>query len=254
MINFSADNIDDIVSRLEGDSKLIVQVLLAKMEQMDLNFSKAMELKDAKILSLESNIDSLQSKLSKLDGQLDDCEQYERRDTLIIAGEAVPDSARDENQVHIIAELLKAKLNFTLSPNDVSTVHRLGKAQAAGRDRRPFIVKFCKRDTKNKLMTLAKTLKGVQPTLFINESLTPRRRSILFALRGIKRKHSKQRGANRLVGCSSWNGNIFAYTSSARGSETKKHDVTTHAKLKEFVKKFVKEPLETFLENWTYEM
>ena len=87
------------------------------------------------------------------------------------------------------------------------------------------------------------------PTIFVNESLTPKRKSILDAVRKMKREHP-----NLVKGCSTIDGRVYAFTkpvSSAPNARDVRHHITSYDSLKEFCRVYVKLPLDSFLQNWS---
>ena len=243
------DDILVLADSLKGDSKKIVQVLLAKMQLMEDNFNNLLKSRDESVGILENEVGCLKLKLQALEDKIDEADQYERRDTLILSGNAIPVGKDGENSGMVIKELLREQLNYDLPLNGINTAHRLGKLRAGSKDDRPIIVKFCRRDDKNELMKLRRNLRKKTPSLFINESLSATRRANLFALRAIKRQHLKLRGPNNVIGCDTWNGNVHAYTSTVDG-RPKKHVLNTRVALEQFALNYAKKPLESFLINW----
>ena len=58
---------------------------------------------------------------------IEDNDSYERRDTLILSGCAIPAGSTNENTSVIAGAAIRDKLNIEVSPADISTVHRYGK-------------------------------------------------------------------------------------------------------------------------------
>ena len=114
-------------------------------------------------------------------------------------------------------------------------------------------MKLCRSDTKREILMAKRNFSDRSSSLFINESLTPRRRTILFALRQMKRAHP-----TLVTGCSSIDGRIYAYTKPDPISDPNsrprniRHLVNTHEKLVEFCRHFVMKPLDTFLDSWNH--
>ena len=87
-------------SDLSGDMLTLVNVISKVIQtQFDIYFSKLTSMHDAKdqhITTLESKITVLKDKLAKLEDNIDDVDQYERRDTVIISGPSLPDESTQE--------------------------------------------------------------------------------------------------------------------------------------------------------------
>ena len=133
-----------------------------------------------------------------------------------------------------------------INPNDISTAHRGGRKPTNQiTDRRSIIAKLCRRDIKKDLMIACRTLKS---NMYINESLTPTRTSIMYVLRQAKKKK------NRLVGCSSIGGRIFAWLTSEEGEGRRdvRLPINTHLQLQSFCTDILEEPLSNYLQKWQH--
>ena len=194
----------------------------------------------------------LKEEVSSLKGLIDDADCYERKDTVILSGSKVPQVVNGENCIENVRKIIKSELKLEISPNEISTAHRLGpKPNSQAADKRSFIVKLCRRDLKRELIIASK--KQASPIgLYVNESITPTRQSILYTLRQIKRSHPQV-----LSGCTSIEGRVYAFTkpakpaASTRSSRDTRHLVNTREALQKFCNEVVKEPLERFLQNYS---
>ena len=129
----------------------------------------------------------LRHKVSKLEERVDDAKAFERRDTLVFFGEAMPQVSADENCTTVVRNLVKEKLKVQLLPTDISTAHRLGKTPSNQQvDRRYIIVKLCRRDLKRDILFACQ---NIRPNMYVNEYLTPVRLTILYVLRWAKKSH-----------------------------------------------------------------
>ena len=210
--------------------------------------------KDESVLNLSEEVKSLKKKVSELENLVDNEDSYVRRESLIFSGSAIPPSQPGEICSQIVRDVIKTKLKLEIAPMDISVSHRLGQKPAAqGPDTRSIIAKFCRRDTKRMIRLTRFDNNDVNSKLFINESLTPKRRTILYALRKMRRN------TDIVTGCSTFEGKIFAYTKNPgievqRTSKPndRKHAVNTHEELINFCREFVKKPLEDFLDSWDH--
>lgn len=109
----------------------------------------------------------------------DKLEQYTRRDNLCIFG---IEEEEDENEEILEAKLIEltAKMGVKVEPNDISVVHRLGKA---GTRNRAVIARFCRRKKRNEIMQNKKVLKQKKIEVFFNEDLTQLRATMCKMLR-----------------------------------------------------------------------
>lgn len=99
--------------------------------------------KDKHISSLESKVSSLENKITQLETNMDDIDQYERRDTVIISGHNQP-----EETEHVLVNTIKHHLHVNMSHSDINIAHRLG--QKSQNKKRPMIVKLQNRMKKNR--------------------------------------------------------------------------------------------------------
>ena len=148
-----------------------------------------------------------------------------------------------------MCDIVKDKLKFVLPQSEINIAHRLGrKTTAQAPDKRPIIVKFCRREGKQKLMEASRRQSSGSRRLFVNESLTPKRRSMLYALRQMKRAHP-----DIVLGCTSMDGRVFAFTKPRLpGARNMRHLLSTKDDLQAFCRDYVKKSLDTFLSTWTH--
>ena len=142
--------------------------------------------------------------------------KYSRSDSLQVNG--IPESlfkdcfTESENCKNILVGLCK-ELNFILNPETISTAHRLKKNENA-KGPRGIIVRFLNRDARNDVYNLRKQCKektdwkmeGISK-VFINESLTPEKRKLLFdTKRAVNDKMFDKHG---IIYVWTYKGNIF---------------------------------------------
>ena len=144
---------------------------------------------------------------------------YERRDTLFISGKTLPVVENGEITSYICSQLMKEKLKINLNPADISISHRIGRKPASqAEDRRNIILKLCKRDVKHTLLSACRKTKPRD--FYLNESLTPVRGKIMYALRRMKRESN-----GRVTGVSSFDGRVVAWVKNAAGSSPGSRDL-----------------------------
>ena len=224
----------------------------SSMTSLRNELSSAFSDRDAKLIEASKELSDakheillLQAKNRKLFNSADDQDAYVRRNSIIFSGEKIPVYNENEDCTSIVRKLIRDDLGLNLDPL-ISTAHRLGKPPASDTspDKRDIIVRFCQRDTKFKVYSSGRQqkIRG----LYVNESLTPTRRSIHFALRKIREKHS-----TLVTGISTHNGRIFVYTKAAPNappeSASLKTELNTIEALSSFCDNFIKEPLPNFL-------
>ena len=231
---------------LSADAQIIISYIQDEFSKFRTEFMEDLKRKDQQVQSLTSEVGVLKKKVEKLENLLDESDAYERRDTLIFSGPAVPAVSRDENCSKIVQELVKNELRCIIGENDISVAHRLGRQPASqGPDTRSIIAKFIRRDTKRDIFMASK--KQTRPSrVFANESLTPVRRTIFKTLRVIKQAHP-----NIVTGCSTFEGRVYAYTKpDTAAARDKRHLISNHEMLETFCRDVVKKPLSSFLDSW----
>ena len=184
------------------DSKVLVPALITflqnferKFEQMfneiKEDFQSKLNESNSKVKSLEEEVSVLNGKVKEMERLVDDADAYQRRDTLIFSGSAIPEVTSMENCTTLLQDTLRTRLNFNLPTNEINTVHRLGpKPRSQDPDKRSIILKLCRRDLKRDILSASKNQnRGAATRLFANESLTRPRRKIFQTLRNIKRQH-----------------------------------------------------------------
>ena len=189
---------------------------------------------------------ALEVQLKQARNKIDDADQYERKDSVIISGNAVPPMAEEEDTHTLVQKLLKDHFNTDITLRDINTTHRLGPLKASTPTRRNIYVKFVRRDVKKHVIKKSKEL-GRTTGLYANESLTPLRRTIFNALRKMKADVP-----DIVKGCYTMEGKIFAFTPPVgNNSKEQRHCITDMGALQAFCRDYVKEPLDTFLQNFS---
>ena len=184
---------------------------------------------------------------------MDEEDSYVRRESLIFSGPMTHNDQQSEDCSEFIRGRIKSKMNLELNASEISVTHRLGlKSAAQGPDKRPITVRFIRRDRKREILFTKRGSINKDSALYVSESLTPKRRTIHFALRQIKKKCP-----GKMTGYSTLDGRVFAFTKTARSIEnSRKHDhkhvINTHEALVEFCKDYIKQPLDDFLQSWDH--
>ena len=200
-----------------------------------------------KITKLQGEDVSLKIKAIKLEGKLDNYDNYERRDTSVFSGTSLPVEATSEDCKNIVVSVLQSKLKLIVSPQDISTAHRLNTKKAAST--KDIIVKFCRRDTKENIM---KSCRTVKPTnLYVNEFLTPIRQTIAYVLRRAKKECPEV-----ISGSTTFEGKNIVWIKPARpntpGAKNFKMVINTKERLDELCTKTLNKPLDFFIKKWDH--
>ena len=238
------------IDNLSPDGKMIVSVLSDKLDLFKDEFLNLLKVRDAEIHKLNKQVIDLQAEIHKLKENVDDGDAYERRDTVIFSGEELPLVSAGEIPTNVAVQVIKDKLNLNIPPTDISTSHRLGKTPSSQQpDRRNIIIKFCRRDTKHNVLAMCRKKKPSK--FYVNESLTPTRSTVLYALRKMKRENG-----SRVTGTSTRDGKVYAWikqsSSAPPGSPGVMVPVNSHHALLEFSMKYMGKPLGNYIETWTH--
>lgn len=161
-------------------AKKMTDQILPEVKQ-DISDSISMDISTTQneIKELRDKINTLHTQNEKFGKQLDDQDQYSRRNCLLLHG--VPETPREYNTTPItvssINNHMKGKVNINAAHIDRS--HRLGRPKISedGKPKpRPIIIKFVSYTQREAIYRAKKHLKGTK--LLITESLTPTRMSI----------------------------------------------------------------------------
>ena len=164
---------------------------------------------------------------------------------MIFSGQDLPPVSTDENCVEVVKKIAQEKLQYILAPTDISVAHRMGPKPTSQRpDKRKIIVKFCRRNTKVDLLTAARCVKP--ENIFINESLTAQRQTILFALRKAKREFP-----NVISGTSTTDGRVYVWIKPQDATSSPSRDtrllVNSLTRLEDFCQRNLGKPMSYFL-------
>ena len=76
--------------------------------------------RDIKLDKLECKNMEMKKKISRLKVKIDEKDVYERKDMVIVFGNAIPPVNKEENCSTLTSKLIKDHLNYVVSPNDIS--------------------------------------------------------------------------------------------------------------------------------------
>lgn len=201
------DDITEAISKLLNEKlEPIFDKLNSMQESLDHLYTKFDDIND-RVTKVESTVNSfhyeiqiqsLTNELNQLKKSINDLEQYSRRDCLEIHGVPATDK---EDTSEIVVKVAKL-LNIDLKPDEISISHRLGSRKSdSGKQQTPgIIVKFTRRELRNKLYSARKHLRDkitndigytrIAPQkLFINESLTSSNQKLFSSCLKAKREY-----------------------------------------------------------------
>ena len=173
-----------VLDDISEDGKRIVAAIRLELEKIKVDFVKQINDKMSQIESLTEEVNKLNDKVNKLEEKVEEAEAYERKDSLIFSGEEIPPATPGENCTTVICDLLKSKLKLNVAQTDISIYHRLEKRPSNQRRQE-------KQDLKGDIMSASRNEK---PKIYVNENLTPTRKTIMYVLRRAKKVNSKVTG------------------------------------------------------------
>ncbi|XP_031568584.1 uncharacterized protein LOC116303223 [Actinia tenebrosa] len=201
-LNNAIKELKDKCTTLENSQDFISK----QFEEITEAWSETKKQSAQKIKPMEVNIQNLKDKVDKantdlynLHSELDDVQQYLRRDCIEIVG--IP-KLEDDDPVELVKELCSS-IDVELDEDDISTVHRLPDTRSV-KDR--MIAKFVRRSKKEEVYNnrqklhgkTAKSLPSVKADnnnnnsksrIFINESLTINRKKLFSKVYDFKKKN-----------------------------------------------------------------
>lgn len=182
--------------------------------------------KDQTIEKMQNHIVQLENKIAELENETEEVNLYERRDTLIISGPNLPVEEQNENTTEKkTIRTIKDNLHINIENKDINVAHRLGSRNTQN-SIRPIIVKLHSRQQKYDIMSACVTVK---PNLYINESLTPKRRLLFKKVWDIRKQHRQI-----FQQCYTQDGRIYVKLRISN----QKHVITTEAALTDFLDKY----------------
>lgn len=218
----SPDDILNLVtantSTISEEGKTIVSTIVKAMQII-------INQKDQTIEKLQNHIFLLDNRVTELESQLDELSQYERRDTVILSGPALPKEELHENCVDLFVKSVKDNLHLNIEHKDVNVAHRLGTKKTQTTNR-PIIVKLQSRQHKYEIMNACITVK---PNIYINESLTPKRRLLFKKVWDIRKQHR-----DLFQQCYTHDGKIYVKLKQSN----QKQIINSDASLAEFLDKY----------------
>ena len=217
--------------------KILSKILSDKVTEQIQDLKDILAEKDKEIVELKKANKLLKSSIQDLELRMDELEQYSRRDCVVITGKGLPPEEENEKAVEVIIKTTKEKLGVDIKPQDISVAHRLGKprSQATAQNAsssgspsrpRPIIVKLVRRSLKYDLIHACINKKT---DLSVNESLTPRRMTLMRSILAVRKVHKA-----KFKQCYSNEGRIYILL---HGS-MQKFCITTQDTLMEFLERY----------------
>ena len=135
----------------------------------------------AKIVELNDHVQQLEKHVLELSMEVDDVNQQGRKEYLILDGDALPAYTEAEDTRKVATEALKKQLDVTVPDTDITACHRL-------QNKAKIIIKCKNRDLKDSIYSARLSQQSTKKTLYIRESLTPRRNAQVALLVEMKKE------------------------------------------------------------------
>lgn len=227
-LDTSDSELNYLLGTLSEESKTLVKILntiISKQFKAEIDMiKKDLNSKDDKIAELNTEIKELKNKVHDLEVNIDNTEQYERRDTVIISGPLLPPETRPENSVHTVTSAIKEHLKINVNENEISVAHRIGPVNS--QRTRPIIVKLVNRSLKYDLIGACIQLR---PQLYVNESLTTKRLNLYKKVLHLRKSHKE-----KFQQCHTKDGKIIIKLKNS----TVKHTIVDENSLMSFLDKY----------------
>ena len=156
-INDVRSLLKDMKDELKEEMKSMRELMVSEIVS---GFTKRIETLEVKVEKLEKENQSLRERDSQIDNfqsRLVEAEQYSRRSSIRLYGHPETEGVREDCSSAVI-KLFKTKLGVPIKGEEIDACHRVGR-KGMGRPRQ-IIVKFVRRETKEKVMRERRRLKN----------------------------------------------------------------------------------------------
>ena len=231
---------------LSESERRIVDAISFRIDSVKDEFLAQITVRDRQIEKLTDEVYMLKTNMFRLEEKIDINEAHDRRDTLLFSGSSLPPVSDGENTSLVLITLVQEKLNVVVPNDSILVSHRVGPKPTSGADRRTIIAKLSHHDLKEDLLKAARTVKPDR--LYINESLTPLRRTIHYVLRKARKKFPA-----KISGVITADGKVIVYVKPARpnlrNTRDTKFSLNTREKLEKFCNEILSTPLATLFDG-----
>ena len=166
--------------------------------------------------TLVDTVKAQETKIQYLENEIEELKQMAKRKTVMVTG---IEHKSNENLETTMLDLCKNKLNVKLEPTEIDSLSRVKKTKQV-------IMTFTTYRKKAEVMKARKLLKTKMPSVYINESLTPKQSEIFAETR----KLMKEKAIN-----TTWTRDGKVYVKETESSQpihvTKKEELTKYLKI-----------------------
>lgn len=166
-----------------------------------------------RVKSLEERNNDLELSVTNLIDEIDNLQQYSRRNCILIHGIKELEELKDTDELSVkdadavalredtdelVLKVFREKLLLHgIEATDLDRTHRVGKKSKVNKKPRPIIVKFARYNIRNEVFRSKRKLKATGIT--ITESLTSRRLQLLKEVQGLEQVKSAWTSDGRVV-------------------------------------------------------
>ena len=143
---------------------------------------------------------------------------------------------------NVVQRIFTEKLNYSIPNSKLLKVHRVGrKVSPPNIDKRSILIELPDNETKKDLIASSRRVRA--DGIYVQENLSPVRKSIMYVLRKAKRDFP-----NKVSGCASIDGNVYAWikTGNTAGSRDIRMQVNDYVKLEKFCTEIISTSLNDY--------
>ena len=159
------ESLREVVGSLQNELQALSIVVSENIERR--------EAVETSLVAVEQSCSDLQEAQSKMSSAIELQAQYSRKNTLLLAGKAIPGFQDGENTRMIVVTLLKEFLGLDIHPRAITACHRL-------RNKSIILVRFA--DLDERMSVYSQRLSPKKRGLLIHESLTNERLAVIHTL------------------------------------------------------------------------
>ena len=159
---------------------------ISDLKQEITGLRQTVELFRKELHEKDQTISSLENRISILENENDNLEQYSRRNSLRMTGIEETDTG---DLLSTVLDVINTKAQVTppIEPTDIDRIHRVGR-KVEGKVR-ATLIKFATYRARKRVMDKRSSLKNIESAtpIFINEDLTKKRAELFWKARQMKR-------------------------------------------------------------------
>ena len=185
--NVLSEDDTKVLSELSSEFQVFFALMSKVFSTMIKNNANTVGELENKVITLENQVADLNKTVEEHAVIIEDMQQSAHKGVYLLSGPDVPCGTSNENCKETIQSALKNKLNYNMDLSKITEVHRVGiKDASKAHDFRPIKLRITDDECRHDLL---QSFIRVKPRMYLNESLTPQRRSLFHKTRQIRRDH-----------------------------------------------------------------